>query len=211
MQSVSTFLPRLAKAEDLACRRGSRMIAPPARLHHGPNTAAMGVRARQFRTVASIYRETAPSRLLRRANTNCNQRRIRSAWNRAAGSASFAEELCLIARRAAVSGDHDFIVLALHRAPRNAVQSDHPDAWAGRIWRPFFTLRAGRTRRPRRTDRTRIALGALRPGWTCIALRALTAGSQADEQHQCQRQGQRHVRHAHGHILPREGRPDAAA
>jgi hypothetical protein len=27
------------------------MAAPPARLHHGANTAAMGVRARQFRTV----------------------------------------------------------------------------------------------------------------------------------------------------------------
>jgi hypothetical protein len=160
------------------------MIAPPARLHHGANTAAMGVRARQFRTIAlhlpqkpraaNKLRESA--HLLRRADANRDQRRIRSTWHRAAGSASIAEKLCLIARRAAVSGDQNFIVLALHRTPRNAVRSDHSDAWAGRTWRPFFTLRPWRAGRPSRTDRTGIALGALRPGWTLIALRTLATG-----------------------------------
>src|SRR5262249_53359880 len=45
-------LSLFAMADELACRRWSLLIRPPARLHHGANTAAMGVRARQFRTVA---------------------------------------------------------------------------------------------------------------------------------------------------------------
>jgi len=174
-----------------ACKgRGSRLparvllTAPLARLHHGANTAAMGVRARQFRTMAvglpqKIARRRTSlrqRRLLWRGDTNRDQRRIRSTWHRAAGSAAFAEELRLIARRATVSGDEDFIVLALHRAPRHAVRSDHPDARAGWTWRPFFTLRAWRTRRPCRTDRARIALGTLGSRWPLIALRTLAAG-----------------------------------
>jgi len=184
MQSVSACLPMplSAKADDLACRRAS--IAPPARLHHGANTAAMGVRARQFRTVAvdlpqkplDAEQVQGSARLLWRADANRNQRRIRSTWHRATGRASFAEELRLIARRAAVSGDQDFIVLALHRAPRNAVRSDHPDARTGRTGRPFITLRTWRTGRTRRTDRTCIALGTLRSGRAWIALRTLAAG-----------------------------------
>jgi len=164
------------------------MIAPPARLHHGVNAAAMGVGnfAPWRRFTGKLRRAEqaqGSSHLLRRAGANRDQRRIRSTWHRAAGSASFAEKLRLIARSAAIGGDQDFIILALHRAPRNTVRSDHPDAWAGRTWRPFFTLRTWRTRRPRRANRTRIALRALRPGWACIALRALDARSQAGEQH----------------------------
>jgi hypothetical protein len=139
-----------------ACKgRGSRlparvlMTAPLARLHHGANTAAMGVRARQFRTMAVIYckNRSAPNKLAAAPPIVARRRNPRPTayskrWHRAAGSAAFAEELRLIARRAAVSGDQDFIVLALHRAPWNAVRSDHSDARAGRTWRPFFTLRA---------------------------------------------------------------------
>src|SRR5215469_5872107 len=95
-----------------------------------------------------------------RGSANRDQRRIRTAWHWTAGSASFAEELRLIARRAAIGGDQDFVVLALHRAPRNAIRSDHSDARTGRTFRTFFTLRPRRTGRPRWTDRTGIALGA---------------------------------------------------
>jgi hypothetical protein len=50
------------------------MIAPPARLHHGANTAAMGVRARQFRTVASIYRKNRPApNKLRAVHAYCGE------------------------------------------------------------------------------------------------------------------------------------------
>jgi hypothetical protein len=71
---------------------------------------------------------------------------------------------------------------------------------------PFFALRTWRASRPCRTDRTRIALGTLRSGWACIALRTFAAGGQAGEQRQCQRQcrrqRRRQARHAHCHILP---------
>jgi len=37
------------------------MVTPPARLHHGGNTAAMGVRARQFRTADRFIADSASS------------------------------------------------------------------------------------------------------------------------------------------------------
>jgi hypothetical protein len=50
------------------------MIAPPARLHHGANTAAMGVRARQFRAVAVDLPQNrlAPNKL-RAAHAYCGE------------------------------------------------------------------------------------------------------------------------------------------
>jgi len=103
-----------------ACKgQGSRlparilMIAPPARLHHGVNAAAMGVgNFAPWRRFTGKLRRAEQAQgsphLLRRADANCDQRRIQSTWHRAAGSASFAEKLRLIARRAAVSGNQDF-------------------------------------------------------------------------------------------------------
>lgn len=194
----------IAPAGAVTSRReyGRNGSASAAILHHSARFAAKTPRGAN---------KLESAHLLRRADANRDQRRIRSAWHRAAGRASLAEKLCLIARRAAVSGDQDFIVLALHRTPRNAVRSDHPDTWAGRTWRAFFTLRAWRAGRPRRTGRTCIALGALRSGWALFALRTLAAASQAGEQRQrqrhCQRQGRRHLRHAHRHILPEKAAP----
>jgi len=51
--------------DELACRRWSLLIAPPARLHHGANKAAMGARARQFRTVVvdSLHRSLSAGKL----------------------------------------------------------------------------------------------------------------------------------------------------
>jgi hypothetical protein len=109
----------------------------------------------------------------------------------------------LIARRPAIGGNQDLVVLTLHRTPGDAVRPDDPDARAGRARRPFFALRTRGPRRPRRTDRTSIAFGTLRSRWAWIALRAPAAGGQADEQRhrQCQ------MRHAHRHNSPRESRP----
>jgi hypothetical protein len=53
---------------------GALMIAPHARLHHGANTAAMGVRARQFRTVAVDFPQKPLSAgKLRAAYTYCGE------------------------------------------------------------------------------------------------------------------------------------------
>ena len=111
----------------------------------------MGVRARQLRTAAVLApcarrnkgaaNDAAKRRtLLRRADANGHQRRIRGTRYRAAGRASFTEKLRLIARRSAIGRDQDFIVLALYRASRNAVRTDHPDARAGRTRWTFFAL-----------------------------------------------------------------------
>ena len=155
MQSVSACLPRPATAEDLACRRESLGSHRPRGYITARIRPQWECERGNFAPCRSIYRKnrSTPSkrraaRLLRRANANRDQWRIRRTWHRTAGSASFAEELRLIARCPAVSGDQDFIVLAFHRAPRNAVRSYHSDAWAGRTWRPFFTLQTWRTRRP---------------------------------------------------------------
>jgi hypothetical protein len=48
---------------------GAFMIAPHARLHHGANTAAMGVRARQFRNVAVDFPQKPLSAEKLRART----------------------------------------------------------------------------------------------------------------------------------------------
>jgi len=145
--------------------------------------------------------------LLRRADANRDQWRIRGARHRAAGSASLTEELRLIARRPAIGGDQDLIVLALYRALRNAVRSDDPDTRTRRPGWSFFTLRTWRARRTCRTDRACIAFGTLRSGWTGIALRTLAAAGQTGKQCNCQSQ----MRHAHRHSLPRKRRPTIAA
>jgi hypothetical protein len=187
-----------------------------ARLHHAANTAAMGVRARQLRAVtsqiaaclerrrddltfslATASRRTSDAPLLRRGDTNGDQGGIRSTRNGAAGGTSFAEELRLIASRSTIGRDQDFIVLALHRASRDTVGPNGPDAWAGRTEWTSFTLRTRRPRGAGRTDRTGIPLGPRRAGRTCIALRALAAGGQTGKQGHCQHQ----MRSAHCHIL----------
>src|SRR5262249_20686148 len=87
--------------------------------------------------------------------------------DRAAGSASLTQELRLIARGPAIGGKQDFIVLALHRAARNAIRSDDTDAWARRTRPAFLTLRTRRSGRPGRTDRTRSPFGPAGPAGPC--------------------------------------------
>src|SRR5262249_44721641 len=78
-------------------------------------------------------------RLRWRAHANSDERRVGSTRDRAAGSASLTQELRLIARGPAIGGKQDFIVLALHRAARNAIRSDDTDAWARRTRPAFLT------------------------------------------------------------------------
>jgi hypothetical protein len=135
--------------------------------------------------------------LWRRADANSDQRRVRSALDRATGSASFTEELRLIARGAAISGHQDLIVLTLHRASRNAIRPDDADTRARRTRLAFFTLWTGRSGGTRRTGRAGIAFRALRAGRALLTLRTFAAARHARElnQHHCQ------MRHAHCHIL----------
>jgi len=133
--------------------------------------------------------------LLRWADTNRNQRR--RIWHLAAGGTSLAKGLRPIARRPAVSRHQHLVELALHGTVRNTVRPNDPDARTGRTRRPSFALWAWRSRRSGGTGWTRIARGTLRSGQACIALRALAAGCQADEQHRRQNQ----MRHTHGHGL----------
>jgi len=51
------------------------MIAPPAGLHHGANSAAMGMPARQFRALASIEgkKNRAPPNKRRAAYAYCGE------------------------------------------------------------------------------------------------------------------------------------------
>src|SRR5206468_12928539 len=102
--------------------------------------------------------------------------RIRGTRYRAAGRAPFAEELRLIARRPAIGCDQNFVVLALHRASRNAVRTNDPDARARRTRWTFFALWTWGSRRLGRACRTYIAFGTLGSGRTLLALRALTTG-----------------------------------
>jgi hypothetical protein len=176
----------------------------------------MGVRARQLRAVtsqiaarperrrddltwslATASRRTPNALLLRRSNTNGDQGSVRSARNGAARGASFAEELRLIASCSTIGRDQDFIVLALHRASRDTVGPNCPDARAGRTEWTSFTLRTRRPWGSGRTDRTGIPLGPRRAGRTYVALRALAAGGQTGKQGHCQHQ----MRSTHCHIL----------
>jgi hypothetical protein len=205
MQSVSACLPRstISPAGATPYDRAARAVT--SRREYGRNTSARAAISHRTNGQRRGIQGSGP--LLWRANANRDQGRIRSIRHRPAGSAAFAQELRLIARRATISGDQDLVVLALDRAPRDTVRSDHPDARTGRTRRPFFTLRPWRTRRSRGTNRTCIAVGTLRSGWALIALRALAASGQASEQRQCQRQCGRQVRHAHRQFLPEKAAP----
>src|SRR5262249_49629556 len=141
-------------------------------------------------------------RLRWRAHANSDERRVGSTRDRAAGSASLTQELRLIARGPAIGGKQDFIVLALHRAARNAIRSDDTDAWARRTRRAFLTLRTRRSGRPGRTDRTSVAFWARRTSRALFALRTLAAAGDAGEQSQRHHQ----MRHTHCHILPEKCR-----
>lgn len=160
-------------------------------------------RARQSRPARAFNH--APRSLLRRADANRDQRCIRGAGHRPARRTSFTEELRLIARRAAIGGNQDLVVLTLYRAPGNAVRPDNSDTRTGRTGWAFFALWPGRTRRTGRADRTGIALGTGWSGWAGIALRTFATAGQADEQCHCERQ----MRNAHGHILQKDGRRNA--
>src|SRR6516162_5121569 len=159
MQNVSACPPRPSEPSRTislagAGPNGHAAGAVTSRREYGRNgsaSAAISHRGGPF-TAMTARRPNKPAdsaRLSWRGSANHDQRRIRTAWHWTAGSASFAEELRLIARGAAIGGDQDFVVLALHRAPRSAIRSDHSDARAGRACRTFFTLppcRAGRSR-----------------------------------------------------------------
>jgi hypothetical protein len=170
----------------------------------------MGVRTRQLRTAAVLApcarrnkgaaNDAAKRRaLLRRADANGHQRRIRGTRYRAAGRAPFAEELRLITRRPAIGGDQDFVVLALHRASRNTVRTDHPDARAGRTRWTFFALWTRGSRRPGRAPPHLHRLWVPEVRADPDRLAGLYHRRSSEQRH-CQRQ----MRHAHRCILPRK-------
>jgi hypothetical protein len=155
-------------------------------------TAARPAAARRIITVR---------RLLRRPDANRNQRGVGWACLGTAGCPSFTEELRLIAGWSAIRRHQNFVVLALHSAPRYAIRLDNPHARARRTrltLRPRRTGRAGRTCRSRRTD---ITFGALRSRGTRIPLRTFAATGQANRHARQQRRCQCQMRCTHLQIL----------
>jgi len=128
-----------------------------------------------------------PAALLRRRDTNRNQRRIGGRSVGPAGCAALAKDLGGIASRTAIGRHQNLIILALHSAPGGAIRFQDPHASAGprRAGRAGGSLRPLGSRRTGRTGRAHRADITLRTGRTGIALRSLAARSQAaGEAHQ---------------------------
>jgi hypothetical protein len=126
----------------------------------------------------------AAVRLLRGGDTNRDKRHVGRVSFNAAGDAAFTDKRRGIARRAAISGDEDFIAAARRGATAagQALFADHPDRRAGRTLFALRSWRTGWADRAGRTGRASIAFRALRAGRPRITLRALPAtGEQRDQ------------------------------